>query len=46
MFLKHIVIGTPFPWDLFEGAKGTQTAELGLQSWNERRWVDVPELKL
>ncbi|MBP1991967.1 Gfo/Idh/MocA family protein [Paenibacillus eucommiae] len=46
LFLKHVVTGSPFPWDLLEGAKGTQLAELGLQSWNERRWVDVPELKL
>jgi hypothetical protein len=29
---------------LREGAKGVQLAELGLQSWSERRWVDVPEL--
>jgi hypothetical protein len=35
----------PFPWDLREAAKGVQLAELGLQSWKERRWVDVPELE-
>ncbi|NHN33088.1 Gfo/Idh/MocA family protein [Paenibacillus agricola] len=46
LFLKHIVIDTPFPWDLLEGAKGTQTSDLGIQSWKERRWVDVPDLKL
>jgi predicted dehydrogenase len=46
LFLKHVVIDTPFPWDLLEGAKGTQTSDLGLQSWKERRWVDVPDLKL
>ncbi|MCL6547544.1 MAG: Gfo/Idh/MocA family oxidoreductase [Alicyclobacillus sp.] len=44
MFLKHVVCGTPFPWDLLEGAKGTQLAELALTSWRERRWVDVPAL--
>ena len=27
-----------------EGAKGVQFAELGLQSWAERKWMDVPEL--
>ena len=27
-----------------EGAKGVQLAELGMQSWRERKWVDVPEL--
>ena len=34
----------PFQWNLLEGAKGVQLAELGLQSWRERRWVDVPPL--
>jgi hypothetical protein len=29
---------------LLEGARGVQLAELGLQSWAERRWIDVPEL--
>jgi predicted dehydrogenase len=46
MFLKHIVCDTPFPWDLVAGAKGVQLAELGLQSWQERRWLDVPDLSL
>ncbi len=44
MFLKHVVCDTPFPWDLVAGAKGVQLAELGLQSWQERRWMDVPDL--
>ncbi|PWA11819.1 oxidoreductase [Pueribacillus theae] len=44
LFLKHIVNDEPFPWDLLEGAKGTQLSELALASWKERRWVDVPEL--
>ena len=34
----------PFQWNLLEGAKGVQLAELGLQSWRERRFVDVPAL--
>lgn len=46
LFLKHVVTDSPFSWDLLEGAKGTQLAELGLLSWRERRWVDVPELKI
>ncbi|GCE30439.1 oxidoreductase [Dictyobacter alpinus] len=46
LFLKHVVYDTPFRWDLYEGAKGVQLAELGLQSWAERRWLDVPELTL
>lgn len=44
LFLKHVVLDTPFPWDLLEGAKGTQLSDLGLQSWKERRWIDVPDL--
>ena len=46
LFLKHVVADEPFPWNLLEGAKGTQLAELGLQSWEERRWIDVPALSL
>lgn len=46
MFLRHIVADEPFKFDLLEGAKGVQLAEIGLQSWQERRWLDVPELKL
>lgn len=44
LFLKHVVTDSLFPHDLREGAKGVQLAELGLQSWAERRWLDVPDL--
>jgi hypothetical protein len=33
-----------FPWTLLEGAKGVQLAELGMESWRRRAWVDVPQL--
>ena len=46
MFLKHVVNDEPFPWTFLEGAKGIQLAELALQSWAERRWVDVPRLSV
>ena len=46
LFLKHVVVGGPFPWNLMEGAKGVQLGELGLKSWRERRWLDVPPLEL
>ncbi|HEX2284612.1 MAG TPA: Gfo/Idh/MocA family oxidoreductase [Mycobacterium sp.] len=46
MFLRHVVDDDPFTWDLLEGAKGVQLAELALQSWRERRWIDVPALSL
>jgi predicted dehydrogenase len=44
LFLKHVVTGSPFPWTLREGAKGVQLAELGLKSWAERKWIEVPAL--
>ena len=46
LFLKHVVNDEPFPWTLFEGAKGVQLAEKGLESWAKRAWVDVPELRV
>ncbi|CAM3984617.1 Gfo/Idh/MocA family protein [Lederbergia lenta] len=46
LFLKHIVNDESFPWDLLEGAKGTQLSDLGLKSWEERRWIDIPELTI
>jgi len=44
-FLQYVVSDKPFPWTLLAGARGVQLAELGLQSWQERRWVDVPALE-
>jgi predicted dehydrogenase len=44
LFLRHVALDEPFRWTLREGAKGVQLAELGLKSWKERRWVDVPAL--
>jgi predicted dehydrogenase len=46
MFIRHLYDNSPFNWTLLEGAKGVQLAEAGLQSWRERRWIDVPELKV
>lgn len=45
MFLRHVVCDEPFRWSLLEGAKGVQLAEKGLESWEKRCWVDLPELK-
>jgi predicted dehydrogenase len=44
MFLRHVAEDAPWPYGLEAGAKGVQLAMLGLQSWKERRWVDVPAL--
>ncbi len=47
LFLRHLAGETEhFPWDLLAGAKGVQLAEAGLQSWAERRWIDLPKLEL
>lgn len=43
-FVRHIVEGAPYHYTLLEGAKGVQLAELGLKSWAEGRWLDVPAL--
>ena len=45
LFLKHVAIDTPFRWTLREGAKGVQLAEIGMKSWKERKWFDVPEME-
>jgi predicted dehydrogenase len=45
LFLRHIALGEPFRWTLREAAKGVQLADLAIDSWKNRRWVDVPELQ-
>ncbi len=45
LFLRHVACDEPFPWDLTEGAKGIQLAELAERSWRERRMLEVPELE-
>jgi predicted dehydrogenase len=44
MFLRHVVMDEPWRYSLLEGAKGVLLAEKGLESWAQRRWVDVPAL--
>ena len=44
LFLRHVVLDAPFPWDLWAGARGVQLAELALQSAREGRRVEVPPL--
>jgi len=45
MFLRHVAGEGKFRWGLLEGAKGVQLAELGLKSWKQKRWLEVPRLK-
>jgi predicted dehydrogenase len=44
LFLRHVCGEGAFRWNLLEGAKGVQLAELGHQSWAERRMLEVPSL--
>ena len=44
-FIRHVALDEPFPWTLREGAKGVQLAEAGLQSWKERKWVELVDLR-
>ena len=43
-FLRHVALDEPWRYSLMEGAKGVQLAELGMQSWKDSKWMDVPEL--
>jgi len=45
LFLRHVVKNEPFRWSLLEGTKGVQLAEKGIESWQKRKWVTIPELK-
>jgi predicted dehydrogenase len=47
LFLRHVAGELPaYRWNLLAGAKGVQLAMAGLQSWNERRWVDLEPLDI
>jgi predicted dehydrogenase len=41
-FIRHVELDEPWTHTLREGARGVELAELGMQSWKEQRWVDVP----
>ena len=44
-FIRYVAEDAPYTWDLLEGAKGVQLVECAHRSWQERRWVDVPQLQ-
>jgi hypothetical protein len=46
MFIRHVCEDAPYKFTLLEGAKGVQLAECALQSWRERRWIDVAPIKV
>lgn len=43
--LAHVATGERLEADLREGAKGVQLAALAQLSWEEKRWVPVPDLE-
>jgi predicted dehydrogenase len=45
-FIRHVAENEPYKWTLEEGAKGVQLVETALQSWQERRWIDVAPLAI
>ena len=45
LILSNVIREGKFRWNLLEGAKGVQLAELGLKSWKQRKWLEVPKLK-
>jgi predicted dehydrogenase len=45
-FIRHVVDGEPYTWDLLEGARGVQLVGCATRSWQERRWIDVPSLQV
>jgi len=46
LFLKHVYGDEPFPWNLLQGAKGVQLAQLGIESWQKEAWINIPELTI
>jgi predicted dehydrogenase len=46
LFLRHVAEDAPFRAPLLEGAKSVQLAEACYQSHRERRWIDLPTLKV
>jgi predicted dehydrogenase len=45
LYLKYLIYGGEFQWDLLAAAKGVQLAEKGIESWQKRCWVDVEKLE-
>ena len=45
-YIRHLYEDAPWDYTLLSGAKGVQLAELGYQSWQERKWIDIPDLEV
>jgi len=44
LFLRHVAFDEPYRWTLREGAVNILLAEKAMESWQQRRWVDIPQL--
>mgnify|MGYP000057749733 CR=1 FL=1 len=45
LYIRYVIEGGEFPWDLLEGAKGVQLAEESIRSHVEKCWIDLEDLK-
>lgn len=43
-FLRHVVKDEPWQYDFARGAKGVHLTELAMESWAQRRWIDIPDI--
>ena len=44
LFLRHVVCDEPFEWNILAGSKNILLAEKAIESWQTRRWIDIPKL--
>ncbi len=45
LFLKHVACDEPFAWTLAAGAKNVLLAEKTVESWQSKKWLEVPQLE-
>ncbi len=43
-FIRHLYDDAPWPYTLREGLKGVQLAEVALESWRRRAWVNIEDV--
>ncbi|HIN70869.1 MAG TPA: hypothetical protein EYM91_06395 [Acidobacteria bacterium] len=45
-FIRHLYDDAPWPYTLREGLKGVQLAEVALESWRRRAWMNIEDVGL
>ena len=43
-FIRHLYDDAPWPYTLREGLKGVQLAEVALESWRRRAWMNIEDV--